>query len=427
MMHQLSIFIYQITIQLYGLGIRLFSIFSPKARLWVNGRKDIFKELETTFESENAPIIWMHCASLGEFEQGRPLIEQFKIRYPNYKILLTFFSPSGYEIRKNYSLADYVFYLPLDTPKNARQFLTIVQPAIVFFVKYEFWYFYLKELQNRKIKHYLIAGTFRANQFFFKKFAGWYLTVIQGFDYFFLQDESSKILLANHGITNGEVAGDPRIDRVVAIASKPKAIPEIKRFKANRQLIIIGSAHLKDLQIFFDFLTKISNKNNLENWCFLIAPHEIDEASIRQIEALSTRATYRFSEKKQPIYFNENTILLLDTIGQLSTAYQYADAVFIGGGFDKSIHNILEPAVFGIPIAFGPKYHRFAEAVDLINTNGAFCVQSTTDWIYWFEQLQKTEKRRAIGAICRNYTWQNKGATQKIINYLNKKNITKSI
>ncbi len=427
MMRQLAIFIYRIIIQIYGLGIRFASFFSPKAGLWVSGRTHLFKELRTAFETENAPIIWMHCASLGEFEQGRPLIEQFKIGYPNYKILLTFFSPSGYEIRKNYPLADYVFYLPLDTPKNANQFLTIVQPALVFFIKYEFWYFYLNELQNRKIKHYLIAGVFRGNQFFFKKFAKWYLAVIQGFDYLFLQDEPSKKLLGLHGINNCEVAGDPRIDRVVAIASEPKSIPEIERFKANRNLLIIGSAHLKDLQIFFDVLSEISDKNDLKNWRFLIAPHEIDDRSIQQLETLSTRTTYRFSEKNRPISFNENAIFILDTIGQLSASYQYADAVFIGGGFDKSIHNILEPAVFGIPIAFGPKYHRFAEAVDLINTNGAFCVQSTTDWIFWFEQLQTVKNRTEIGALCKKYTWQNKGATKQIINYLNKKNILNSI
>lgn len=426
-MQQLAIFIYQIIIRFYGLGIRLASFFSPKARLWVSGRKDIFKALKTAFKSENAPIIWMHCASLGEFEQGRPLIEQFKLKYPTYKILLTFFSPSGYEIRKDYPLADYIFYLPLDTPKNADQFLTIVQPTLVFFIKYEFWYFYLKTLQEKGIKHYLIAGTFRKSQFFFKKYAKWYLAVIQGFDYLFLQEELSKELLAQHQIEHCEVVGDTRIDRVLGIATEAAAIPLIQQFKGARKLLMIGSAHPKDLQVFFAALTEISSRNYYKNWCFLIAPHEIDERSIQQVETWSSNTTYRFSEIKPPISYKKDAILILNTIGQLSTAYQYADAVFIGGGFDKSIHNILEPAVFGIPITFGPNYHRFIEAIELVHQKGAIPIQSANEFIAWFEALQTVAYRTEKGTICRTYTWQNKGATQKIINYLNKKYVLKSI
>ncbi|MFK7980012.1 MAG: 3-deoxy-D-manno-octulosonic acid transferase, partial [Saprospiraceae bacterium] len=241
-MHQFAIFIYRIIIQVYGLGIRLAAIFSPKAKLWVAGRKNIFTELTDAFQNEKAPVIWMHCASLGEFEQGKPLIEHLKQDYPHYKILLTFFSPSGYEIRKDYPLADYVFYLPLDTPSNANQFLDIVRPKLVFFIKYEFWYFYLSALQKRRIKHYLIAGIFRKSQFFFKKYAKWYLTVIQGFDYLFLQEEHSKELLAQHQIEHCEVVGDTRIDRVLGIAIEASPIPLIKQFKGERKLLMIGSA-----------------------------------------------------------------------------------------------------------------------------------------------------------------------------------------
>ena len=426
-MHQLAIFIYRIIIQVYGIGIRLAAIFSPKARLWTVGRKNIFSELSLAFQTEDAPIIWMHCASLGEFEQGRPLIEHFKTDYPNYKLLLTFFSPSGYQIRKNYPLADYVFYLPLDTPKNANQFLAITQPKLVFFIKYEFWYFYLNALQQRKIKHYLIAGTFRKSQFFFKKYAKWYLKVIQGFDYLFLQEADSKKLLVQYEIDHCEVVGDTRIDRVLGIATKAPAIPLIQQFKGNRNLLMLGSAHPKDLQIFFAALSKIIPEQYYENWCFLIAPHEIDEKSIRQIEAWSPIATYRFSEMESPIIYQKDAILILNTIGQLSTAYQYAEAVFIGGGFDKSIHNILEPAVFGMPITFGPNYHRFIEAVELVKQEGAIPIQSVDEFIAWFERLQIATYRQEKGAICRTYTWQNKGATNKIINYLNKKNILKPI
>ena len=204
MRNQLSIFIYRITIQVYGLLIRVATLFNPKARLWVNGRKGIFKELKSTFKIENVPVIWMHCASLGEFEQGRPLIEQIKKAYPRYKILLTFFSPSGYEIKKDYQYADFIFYLPIDSPKNANQFIDIIQPELVFFIKYEFWYFYLNALQERKIKHYLIAGVFRKKQFFFRKYASWYLKVISGFDHLFLQDQASRLIIEATGLTNLE-------------------------------------------------------------------------------------------------------------------------------------------------------------------------------------------------------------------------------
>jgi len=310
--------------------------------------------------------------------------------------------------------------LPLDTPKNAIQFLAITQPTLVFFVKYEFWYFYLKTLQKRKIKHFLIAGTFRKGQFFFKKYAKWYLRAIQDFDYLFLQEESSKNLLAQHHIHNCEVAGDSRIDRVLAIASEAPEIPLIQQFKADRKLLILGSAHPKDLRLFFDALAKILTKNYYENWCFLIAPHEIEEQHIQQIEAWSPITSYRFSEIEPPVLNREAAILILNTIGQLSTAYQYADAVFIGGGFDKSIHNILEPAVFGIPIAFGPNYYRFVEAIELVNNKGALSIQSINEFIDWLEQLQTETYRTETGNICRTYTWQNRGATKKIINYLNK-------
>ncbi len=422
-MKQLPIFIYQLIIQVYGLGIRFLAFFSPKARLWVNGRKRIFEQLEVAFQSVEAPIIWIHCASLGEFEQGRPLIEYFKTTHANYKILLTFFSPSGYEIRKNYPLADYVFYLPLDSPKNAHRFLNIIQPKLVFFVKYEFWYFYLNALQQKKIPHYLIAGVFRKEQFFLKKYARWYLEVIRGFNHLFLQDEKSQAILQSVGFTNYSIAGDPRIDRVAAMAIQPAPIPIVQQFKQHRKLLILGSTHSKDLQIFKDFLKAISAKSYYSDWCFLIAPHEIEPSNIEQIENLSPKNTYRFSSKDTRNLSPETTIFILDTIGQLSRAYQYADAVFIGGGFDKNIHNILEPAVFGVPIGIGPNYHRFTEAVELIERGGVEVIHLSKDFLSWFEQLQQIEIRTSTGLSCKNYIQQNKGSTLIIINYLNKINI----
>lgn len=426
-MNQLAIFIYQLLIQFYGFGIRLAAFFVPKAKLWVEGRKGIFKRLEKAFQTEATPIIWMHCASLGEFEQGKPLIENIKNTYPHYKIVLTFYSPSGYEIRKNYALADYIFYLPLDSPKNANQFLDIIQPELVFFIKYEFWYFYLEALQKRKIKYYLVASVFRKEQFFFRKYAKWYLKVIEGFDHIFLQDHASKEVIKLAGLSNYSVVGDPRIDSVLAIAEQPKPIPIITQFKKDKKLFILGSSHPKDVHVFMRFLKLISKKQYYENWCFLIAPHEIETSNIQKIEGLSPIPTYRYSEKEERMLPTASSLFILDTIGQLSAAYQYATAVFIGGGFDKSIHNILEPAVFGVPISFGPQYRRFTEAVELVKKGGAISINSSQALVAWFDQLQTTEKREQIGKICRDYTRQNKGTTQDIINYLIKKNVLKSI
>lgn len=426
MMYQIPIFIYQLTIQIYGLLIRLAVLFNPKARLWVTGRQHIFNQLWTAFKTEKSPVIWMHCASLGEFEQGRPLLEQLKKEFPNYKILLTFFSPSGYEIRKNYEYADYIFYLPLDSPKNANKFLDFVKPQLVFFIKYEFWYFYLAALQKRGIKHFLIAGVFRNNQFFFRRYGHWYLKVIAGFNHLFLQDKASSRVIQKAGLSNFSVIGDPRVDRVLTIANQSQPIPIIQQFKADKYLFLLGSAHLKDIEIFFKFLTLILKTNAIKNWRFLVAPHEVDNGTIKQIEAISLLPTYRYSKIETIKKIEKNSIFILDTIGQLSTAYQYADAVFIGGGFDKGIHNILEPAVFGVPICFGPNYNKFQESKDLIALGGAFPFNSTKELIQWFWIINEVEKRKKIGAITKNYMLQNKGVTNVVIKYLNNKNILKA-
>ena len=242
-MNTCFILLYQLAIRFYGLAIRIGANFQAKAKLWITGRQHIFEKLTKAFETETGAIIWMHCASLGEFEQGRPLIERFKADYPAYKILLTFYSPSGYEIRKNYALADYVFYLPLDTPSNAKRFISIVQPKLVFFVKYEFWYFYLITLQQKKIPYYLIAGVFRPNQLFFKPYGKWYFKAIQGFEKIFLIDAPSLAIARKHDLQQAVLTGDPRIDRVAAIAKNAPPIHELQTFKGNKQLFILGSAH----------------------------------------------------------------------------------------------------------------------------------------------------------------------------------------
>lgn len=423
MMNQLSVFIYQLLINAYGLAIRLAAYFNPKARLWVDGRVNIFSQLAKVFQTNKAPIIWIHCASLGEFEQGRPILNYFKNNCVDYKILLTFFSPSGYEIRKNFQLADFVFYLPLDSPKNANQFLDIVQPKLVFFIKYDFWYFYLNALQQRNILHYLIAGTFREKQFFFRSYANWYLTIIQNFTHLFLQDEYSGKLLASKGFTNFTITGDPRIDQVVITANQSFPIPIIEEFKRNRKLLILGSTHPKDVETFKAIFENMSEKPNLKNWCFMFAPHEINESNIAPIKTILPNNTFQFSTKATNKVSRSTIIFILDTIGLLGNAYQYANAVYIGGGFDKSIHNILEPAVFGVPISIGPAYHQFTEAKELIDRGGVQVLLTSDDMLQWISHIRSVENREKMGIICKTYINQNVGSTEKIINYLNKKNV----
>jgi len=412
------LFLYQLALRLYGLAIHIAAWFQPKAKLWVAGRKDIFKKLGKAFQAEKGAVIWMHCASLGEFEQGRPLIEQLKAKHPHYKILLTFYSPSGYEIRKNYPLADAVFYLPLDTPVNAKRFISIVQPKLVLFVKYEFWYFYLKTLKDQKIPYYLIAGVFRPSQLFFKPYGKWYFEAIQGFEKIFLIDQASLAIAHQHGMQQAILSGDPRIDRVAAIAKNAPPIPILKAFKGTHKLFILGSAHEKDWRLFFDFLTTISTKPYFDNWRFMIAPHEIGENQLTQMEQETPFPIIRYTAWNNQKEVGDNAILVLDTIGQLSAAYQYGDIAFIGGGFDKSIHNILEPAAFGLPILFGPKYGQFGEAVALVERGGAVCVGDSKDLVLGFERWVEEDERVAVGKVAREYIEENVGAAETIINVM---------
>lgn len=421
-MHKIFIHLYQFIIQLYGFAIKLAALYHPKAKLWVKGRKRVFEKLDDYFKEENAPIIWMHCASVGEFEQGRPLIASLKKTYPTYKILLTFFSPSGYELRKAYPLVDFVSYLPLDSPKRAERFLSIVQPQFVFFVKYEFWYFYLAALQSKKIPYFLVAGVFRPNQLFFKSYGKWYLKVIEGFDHLFLQDESSMNIALQNGLKKMALVGDPRVDRVLYIAENKRAIPKIANFKKNKKLCVLGSTHLKDERLFFKFLDKYFEKKYAENWKFLLVPHEIDENHLKKIEKYCPIATERFSAiKNNPT--NPIPLMILDTMGQLNNAYQYADMAYVGGGFDEGIHNILEPAVFGLPILIGPNYHKFKEARELVQLEIVLEHSNMEEFANNFKKLQNPVLIKKISRDCQAYLENNRGATQKIINYLINKNV----
>lgn len=354
------VFLYNLGIRIYQLLITIASLFNHKAKLWRNGRKGWKARLKASI-GENKRIVWFHCSSLGEFEQGRPVIEALREKHPDIKILLTFFSPSGYEIRKNYSGADYIFYLPIDTWFNAKTFIEIVNPISVIFIKYEFWYHYLNQLKKRNIPTYVISAIFRPEQAFFKPYGGWYRKFLLNFEHLFVQNEKSKELLAKIGVNNVTVAGDTRFDRVIANAQHAKSIPMIEQFAKNAKVLVAGSTWPKDEEIIIEYFKK--NPFGLK---LIIAPHEIHEQNIEKfIEKFGQRAI-RFTQSNSTDP-NEANILIIDTIGILSSIYQYGTIAYIGGGFGVGIHNTLEAAVFGIPVLFGPNYQRFQEAHELID------------------------------------------------------------
>jgi 3-deoxy-D-manno-octulosonic-acid transferase len=365
-------FIYTIIIYAYTGLINIVSLFNDKASLWVEGRRIwSSKLLENIVPGEK--IIWFHCASLGEFEQGRPVMEMLKDKAPDFKIVLTFFSPSGYEIRKNYKFADYICYLPADTPGNASEFIEILKPTIAVFVKYEFWNNFISELSRRNISLYLISGIFRPGQHFFKWYGGFFRKMLKKFTHIFVQDKKSFELLQGLGIDNITIAGDTRFDRVSQIVAAAKEIPVIEKFRGGEKLFLSGSSWSQDEEIITQYIT---NHPGRMKWVF--APHEIDEQNIERLEKLIKVKVVRYSQ------YNEETadarVLIIDNIGMLSSAYKYAYIAAIGGGFGKGIHNILEPACWGIPVIFGPNHSKFREAVDLKNVGGAKPFSSYNDF-----------------------------------------------
>lgn len=411
-------FIYSIGTQGYFLAIRLAAFFNSKAKQWVSGREDLFIELESAFAKKEDSIIWVHCASLGEFEQGRPVIETIKEKHPTYKILLTFFSPSGYEIRKNYQLADFVFYLPSDSNKNAFRFLEIVNPKLTIFVKYEFWYFYLKALNKKKIPTFLISASFRSDQLFFKKSINRiHLKMLQSFEHFFVQNLKSKQLLETIGFSNITVAGDTRVDRVCSISANVKSIPEFVTFCGNNKILVCGSTWPKDESILFNF---INQKNG--SWKIIMAPHDISEIHIRQIcKNLEVDfVNYSNLNNLDNKTLEDARVFIIDNIGLLSSLYQFGELAYIGGGFGAGIHNILEPAAFKLPVIFGPKHHKFQEATDLIGRNGAFGIKDEHDFWEVLEFLEIESNLKSTKLAVTKYIQENRGATMKIMNYLSK-------
>lgn len=399
--------LYNCGVRLMDVGIRCAAPFNTKARLWKEGRRDLFDKLKSL---ESHRVAWFHAASLGEFEQGRPVIETFRKIHPEYKILVTFFSPSGYEIRKNYSGADCICYLPTDTPKNVRRFMQIVHPEIAVFIKYEFWYNYLTAMQKAGTKLYLISAIFRKDQIFFKPQGGLFRQALHTFTHLFVQDNTSKQLLHEIGIDAVSIAGDTRFDRVYAIVSNVKRLPEIERFAQNTPVFIAGSTWPPDEEIL---LTLINRYPTVK---FIIAPHEIHSSRIEKLRTAIRRPSLRYTELTPDSDLTDAEVLFIDTIGLLSSVYRYGTWGYIGGGFGAGIHNTLEAATFGLPLAFGPRYEAFKEAKELIAAGGAHSISNAEELTKWFEPLfHNPEKTQELGDICKQYVLNNKGATQQII------------
>ena len=407
-------FLYNQIVFIAGFLLKIVALFSPKMALFVKGRKDVFKTLEAKIQA-NDKSIWFHAASLGEYEQGLPVIEKIKEKYPSHKIIVTFFSPSGYEVRKNNTVANCTVYLPLDTQKNAKQFIELTNPELVFFIKYEYWPNYLNELKKRHIKTYLISGILRENQAFFKWYGGFYRKALNAFDFFFVQNESSKQLLQSLGHQNVLVSGDTRFDRVSTILEKDTTLNFIAEFKDNKITVVVGSSWPKDEEIIAQYINEYSN----ENVKFIIAPHNIKAEQIANLKTLITKPTALFSEKENQSLSDQH-VFIIDTIGILTKIYSYADIAYVGGGFgNPGIHNILEPATFGIPIVIGPNYSHFAEATALVKLEGCVSIANNKDLLETFDDLiYKPDIRFQKGAICRQFVQQNKGATAIILNHL---------
>lgn len=372
--------LYPLAIRIYYFTIFLASFFNSKAKKWISGRKNWKLELYN-FKKNNpnqGKIIWVHSASLGEFEQARPIITELKKTLPNCQIVCTFYSPSGYEIRKNYKQADYVAYLPLDTKSNAKFWIKTLQPNLVLWVKYDIWANFLIELKNQQIPSILFSAIFREKQHYFKSYGGYFKKALQRFSHIFVQNESSLSRLKAQNFKNVSIAADTRFDRVWQNAQKPMEIPPIFQFINNKKTIVAGSTWQADEAILIQFINK---KNNSQNWKLIIAPHEISATKIADLRAKIKAKTILFSEIEQhkPIDFD---ILIIDCIGLLSSIYQYGNLAYIGGGFGAGIHNILEPAVFNLPIIFGSKYEKFQEAKDILQQKGAINISN-------FEELEK--------------------------------------
>jgi 3-deoxy-D-manno-octulosonic-acid transferase len=406
--------IYDILVYLASFFLKILAFFDPKIKKFVSGRQKTFPILKDHI-AKSDKVIWIHCASLGEFEQGRPVMEALKATFPKKKLVLTFFSPSGYEIRKSYKLADVVCYLPMDTHRHSKKFLDLVHPEMVIFVKYEFWPNILRLLGKEKIKTMLVSGIFRPNQSFFKWYGKGMKNSLDAFTHFFVQDENSKMLLQKIGYDNVQVTGDTRFDRVIAITSQDNTLGFMDQFKGSNHLLVAGSTWKEDE----DLLVSYINKEATEREKFVIVPHNIHELQVEQLRNTISKEVVLYSEHHNSDLTNYQ-VLILDTIGILTKVYSYADVAYIGGGFTKSgVHNILEPATYGIPIVIGPNYNKFKEVIDLVGLKACYSIDDSKKLSVILARLMNEEPFRSItGKMALQYVMENKGATKKIINFL---------
>lgn len=399
---------YNFSISLYGLTIRIAALFNAKANKWVKGRVNLLTSIPHNENGEQI-ISWFHCASLGEFEQGRPLIEKIKKEFPNEKILLTFYSPSGYEIRKNYELADWVTYLPLDLKSKMRPFIHQINPKRVFIIKYELWFNMLSLLAEKKTPTYLISGKFRAEQVFFKPLGTWFLTRLQrAFTHFFVQDEASQKILHKNNITQTTIAGDTRIDRVLSLAKNPQKFNHLEKLLQDKMVIVAGSTWQKENDFLFQIKNKLPN-----NTVLIIAPHEVKDKNIETLQK-------RFPDAVLWSNIEETNacpqVIIINYIGILSSLYQYANLAVIGGGFNAGIHNILEPASFGLPVLFGAKHQKFDEAAAMIKEGTGFTFKEYQEFEnQLLNLLASKEKQTAIKLKQAHYLQKQSGATALIL------------
>ena len=388
--------LYNISIWIFSIAVHIASLFNPKAKQWIKGRKGIFQKLAEATK-DNQDIVWFHCASLGEFEQGKPIIEGYKIKHPTHKILLTFFSPSGYEIRKNYDEVDWVFYLPADTKKNAKKFINIVNPIKVIFIKYEFWFNYMAECKKQNIPFYSVSSIFRKEQSFFKY--DFFAKQLNNVSHFFVQDNNSKELLQKIGFSNCTVAGDTRFDSVISNTQNAISIPLIEKFSENKTTIICGSTWPKDEAILAKYI-----KEN-PNYKYIIAPHEM-----HHISELKKQTNALLFSKADSTNISNSNVLIIDSIGILSNIYKYGNLAYIGGGFGSGIHNILEAITFGLPVIFGPNYSKFKEAKDLITLGGAKSISNYIELAFAIDLLADFDQ-----TIVTDYIKGNAGSSKTIL------------
>ena len=406
---------YNLIIYLYLLGVAIYSLFNEKVRKMWRGEREAFKILREKVDPQ-AKYVWFHAASLGEFEQGRPLMEQLRREHPEYKILLTFFSPSGYEVRKYYEGADIICYLPLDTITNARRFLRTIRPVMAFFIKYEFWYNYLHILKHRGVPVYSVSSIFRPEQVFFKWYGRQYGRVLNCFTHFFVQNEMSKELLAKIGITAVSVVGDTRFDRVLQIKEAAKQLQIVETFKQDANVFVAGSSWPPDEEIFIPYF------NEHRDWKLIIAPHVIGEDHLKQIEKLlEGRRILRYTEAEKKLngqcsMFNDYEVLIIDCFGLLSSIYHYGEMAYVGGGFGVGIHNVLEAAVWDVPVFFGPNNQKFQEAQGLKAVGGGIDFQTYEQFASQMDLfLSDKEKLKVAGESAGRFVQSLAGATEKVL------------